>query len=213
MIKKIILFDFDGTIADTLPLVESIIQKIGPRYRLDLSEQRISVYKDLPAKEILHKIKLKKWLIPFFVLEMKFRLYLQKSSIVLFPEIKNQLNLLREKGYELQILSSNASNTIEKILQKEGLEDTFSTIHASSKLFGKHKKLIELKQQLGPHLMYIGDEVRDADACKIAQIPMIAVSWGYNSPKVLSKSPILDLIDHQKNLYHKIHHYFSEIQE
>ncbi|KXX67189.1 HAD hydrolase-like protein [Flammeovirga sp. SJP92] len=212
MFKKTILFDFDGTIADTLPLVESIIQKIGPRYKLDLSENRLSVYKDLPAKEILHKIKLKKWLLPLFVLEMKYRLYLKKSAIPLFPALKNQILRLYQEGYDIQILSSNATKTIQKILEKEKLNKAISTIHSSSKLFGKHKKLSVLKQKYGDHLLYVGDEVRDAEACNIAQIPMIAVGWGYNSPKALQKAQIAVLVEDQEKLFQTIHHYFSEFQ-
>ncbi|NME71773.1 HAD hydrolase-like protein [Flammeovirga aprica] len=212
MFKKTILFDFDGTIADTLPLVEHLIQKIGPRYRLDLSENRISVYKDLPAREILHKIKLKKWLLPFFVLEMKCRLYFQKASIPLFPEVKHQLLQLKKEGYELQILSSNASSTIRKILERENLSQVVSVIHSSSKLFGKDKKLSALKQQYGHQLLYVGDEVRDAEACQIAQIPMLAVGWGYNSPQALKKTLIIDLVEEPNLLTQKIQQYFSEIQ-
>jgi phosphoglycolate phosphatase len=37
-------------------------------------------------------------------------------------------------------------------------------------------------------VMYIGDEVRDIDAAKKAEVAAVSVTWGYNTEEVLTKN-------------------------
>ena len=44
------------------------------------------------------------------------------------------------------------------------------------------------KHNLKPQeIIYVGDEVRDIQACKKIGVKIIAVSWGYNSKEILDR--------------------------
>jgi phosphoglycolate phosphatase-like HAD superfamily hydrolase len=49
-------------------------------------------------------------------------------------------------------------------------------------------------------MIYIGDETRDIEACKKINVPIIAVSWGFNSHKSLASHSPTYLINNPKEL-------------
>lgn len=49
-------------------------------------------------------------------------------------------------------------------------------------------------------VIYVGDETRDIDSAKKAGVKGIAVSWGFNSKKVLAKHHPDALIEHPQEL-------------
>lgn len=209
MREKVILFDFDGTLVDTISIVENIIHKIGPRYGLNLEEKSIQAYRDLPAADILKKIALRPWLIPFFVGEIKLRIHFKKNEIQFFNHIPQLLEKLAHQGYKIQILSSNSSRTIKKIMKEAGLMHTIDMVYASSKLFSKDQKLKKIEQSINGKLLYIGDEVRDVEACNQANIDIIAVSWGYNSENILNKQKTNCLVNDPTKLFQAVESYFE----
>lgn len=45
------------------------------------------------------------------------------------------------------------------------------------------------KHDLRPHqLLYVGDEHRDIVACQEVKVPVVAVTWGYDSQELLEKA-------------------------
>jgi phosphoglycolate phosphatase-like HAD superfamily hydrolase len=55
-------------------------------------------------------------------------------------------------------------------------------VMTTSALLGKAKILKEIKTD---DMIYVGDEVRDIEACKKAGVPVIAVTWGFNDMEAL----------------------------
>lgn len=66
----------------------------------------------------------------------------------------------------------------------------FDFIFSCRKIFGKHriiKKAIKKNNLSINEIVYIGDEIRDIDACKKIGVNIISVSWGYNNKSSLIK--------------------------
>ena len=55
-------------------------------------------------------------------------------------------------------------------------------------MFGKIKALKQAKKQLKTDFVYVGDELRDIEACHKNNIPVVSVSWGFNSAESLQKN-------------------------
>jgi phosphoglycolate phosphatase len=68
---------------------------------------------------------------------------------------------------------------------------------------------IVIKQrQIKPEtVIYVGDETRDIEAAKKANVQVIAVSWGFNSPEALARENPNFLIDHPWELLEVINRY------
>jgi phosphoglycolate phosphatase len=103
--------------------------------------------------------------------------------------IENLLRNLSQKGYILGIITSNNADTVTDFVKSHNI-DVFSFIHSELNLFGKHKALrhlMEDKQIKTYEMIYIGDEVRDIEACKKVGVPIISVTWGFNGKRILKK--------------------------
>lgn len=119
---------------------------------------------------------------------MKKEIGKMREDISVFQGMRELLEELARQ-YQVIILSSNTEETIQRLFEKNKFPDV--EIISDSSLFGKDKviKRSLKKHSLAPEeAVYIGDEIRDVEACKRANIEMIAVAWGYNSEKALRKA-------------------------
>lgn len=87
------------------------------------------------------------------------------------------------KEHTLGILTSNASENVHLFLVNHYMDSHFSFVENELDIFGKEKMLRKLKADF-----YIGDETRDIEAAKKAGAKSVAVTWGFESEKLLRKS-------------------------
>ena len=84
---------------------------------------------------------------------------------------------------------SEISNTyvenVSDFLKRNEIESYFSYIRTKVAIFGKKKALIKAKKILKTNFLYVGDEIRDIEACKKSNTPIVCVSWGLNSAQGL----------------------------
>ncbi|WP_281614045.1 HAD-IA family hydrolase [Flammeovirga sp. SubArs3] len=187
--KITIVFDFDGTIADSLTLVTKIVTQLSSKYRLKNDHLELSDFQNLPAKEIIKLLGLKWWNLPLFIFEVKQKMNKDLNEVKLFDQIEETIQTLNNIDVELNIMSSNSKKNINSFLKQKNLSHYFSKIYTSSKLFKKDKSILKIKNAYpNSTLIYVGDEIRDIEACQKINIPIIAVSWGYNSYQALKKS-------------------------
>lgn len=187
-----VIFDFDGTIADTLPFMRKRMLKL-------IKEMKVT---DLPDNVIIEKIRSKSypelmkefkisWLkLPFIlskVYQAQMDFYNEIAKTKLFPGIEETLEKLQKKGFQLGILSSNMKENIDKFIKVKKLE-MFDFVYCEKNIFGKDKAILRLLKEHGlnkDEVIYIGDEVRDIEACKKAGVKIISVSWGFNNKENL----------------------------
>lgn len=70
------------------------------------------------------------------------------------------------------------------------LDSLFDFIYSGVTIFGKTtiiNNVLRQKQFKPQAVIYVGDETRDIEASKKANIKVIAVTWGFNSPEILAK--------------------------
>jgi phosphoglycolate phosphatase len=111
--------------------------------------------------------------------------------------MKKTLFDLKKKNLILGIMSTNAEVNIRKFLDINKI-DVFDYVIGKGSLFGKDKiiKSILKKRKLkNTEVLYVGDEVRDIEACKKLKIKIISVTWGFNDKEVLKKMKPDFLID------------------
>ena len=129
------------------------------------------------------------------------------NSIELIEGMKEVLYKLKERNVCLSVISSNSESNIREYFQNSGI-DVFDDIHSSKGLFGKDVSISRYISKSGmdkSETLYVGDEVRDIEACKKCSVKIIAVTWGYdiadvlklNNPDFIANNPneILDIYD------------------
>jgi phosphoglycolate phosphatase len=187
---KLILFDFDGTIADTFHLGVKISNRLALKYNYGIITPDKEEYcRGKPGKEILKEAGISFYKLPFVVSSFKKEFSKVISELMPFDNICDVIRTLKSH-YELGVITSNASENVNNFMNRNNLDDVFSFIISSRNLFGKAKiftKIIKERNYQNEELIYIGDETRDIEAAKKKKIKIIAVSWGFNSYELLNK--------------------------
>lgn len=188
-----LIFDFDGTLVDSMQLYIRGFNEVGTDFGLpkidssNLQEVKQSSVKDLMKRYGIGPVKLAKLL---FTVNKNLKQDIEKVEF--FPEMKSVLTKL-SKEFKLGILTSNHLENVQAFLNRQDFNNIFDFIYASKNLFGKDKVLSALLKQHKldkNEVLYFGDEVRDIEACQKIQVKMAAVTWGFNDRSLLiAKNP------------------------
>jgi len=187
--KKMIIFDFDGTIADTFDESYDIYNEIAPKYKCkQITIKEKAVLRDKKPQEFFEKYGITKMKSSLLLLKGRKKLSKRIKKIMPSRGMIETLKSIRAEGFTMGILTSNSKKNVNIFLKNHGLTDIFDFIRSGKHLFGKSrslKSILRRKKISRKSVVFIGDETRDIEAAKKAEIPVIAVSWGYNSSKIL----------------------------
>ncbi len=191
MALKVIIFDFDGTLADTYDAFVEIANSLSGEFGYKpVNEQEQENLKNLSAKDLIKQSEISVFKIPFVLKRLNSELTHKIKELEPIQDIPYCVKKLKSQGYTLGIITSNAEENVVSFLTNHELEQFFDFIYAGTTLFGKHKiirKLLKEKQLLPHEVMYIGDETRDIHSAKKSHVKCVGVTWGFNSGEALSK--------------------------
>ena len=193
---KTIVFDFDGTIANTIDIgIEIYNNEIVPKFKLKrvTKEEVAYLRKEKSQREILKRHNVSFFKLPFIVLSIRRALSKRMNEVEPQKDIVELIKTLKAQGYGLGILSSNSRSNIKIFLKNYELSQCFDFIVTSKNIFGKHRGMNRIIQK--QEFIYIGDETRDIQAAKRADIVSIAVTWGFNKKDALEKQNPDHIID------------------
>jgi len=180
--NKYIIFDFDGTLVDSIELAINVYNRIAPKYKCKPIQDE--------ARELLSSRNPQKYFKEYGVTPFKLLLLVYTVRRELGKHISDMnpvkgmdaaLRDLRKAGYKLGVLTSNSRKNVSRFLENNKLADLFEFICSGRHLLGKDKVILDIiKKETIPadSVLYVGDETRDALAMKKAGIPIISVSWG-----------------------------------
>lgn len=208
MAYRSLIFDFDGTIADTLEEVRRIFNRLAPDYGLrEIPPAEVPVLRHLSLKQLLHRLGIAKRHVPSLVARGTSMLRGAIAGLALIDGMAQVLPDLRRRAGTFGILTSNAPPNVELFLRAHGLRDLFNFVSSTPKLHGKAKHLRAIRKTFSlrtEEMIYIGDEIRDVRAARKAGIAVAAVTWGFNSPEALAAAKPDFLIDTPAGFLHLI---------
>lgn len=191
MTVRIILFDFDGTIADTLDSIVKITNRLAGEFGYKKTTlEDVEYMRNMNSMQIIKTSGIPIFKVPFLLQMVKLELNHEIQNLKPIPGIVEALEVLNSKEYQLGIVTSNSLENVKGFLERNDMAKLFSFIHAGSTLFGKNKAIKSFLKKAGissEQVIYVGDETRDIEAAKKVKIKVIAVSWGFNSKAVLAK--------------------------
>jgi phosphoglycolate phosphatase len=203
MQKKIVLFDFDGTIANTLTCVVEIFNRVAPKYNLpQIDPDKLHSLRGKTPTELIKEYNIPLIKIPFLVQDIRSQLKKEIGSVTVFPGMKEVLSHLKKNGYRMGIISSNSAGNVKAFLDNNRITE-IDFIHNELNIFGKDKALKNVlrKYSFQPaDTIYVGDEVRDIEACKKAGVDVISVTYGFNTKESLMKHDPTFLVDTPEEL-------------
>lgn len=178
---KTIIFDLDGTVADTLPLCIAAFRKsIEPLLKAEVTDKQI-IDTFGPSEEGTIRA-----LIPDFEkegVEAYLRHYeeLHYTCPVPFPGIIAVLDFIRSKDVNLAMVTGKGIHSAKMSIQKFGLEPYFEVLSAGSPLGSNKiegiKKVMKNFSSTTSDSIYVGDAPSDITYCKQLGIPIVAAAW------------------------------------
>jgi phosphoglycolate phosphatase len=201
---NVIIFDFDGTIADSFGTFVAITNRLAIEYGFPtLGPEEVQHFRSLSSREIIRQAKVPRIRLPFFLRRFRREFNSEVCNLQPIAGMKEALLALKHRGDRLGIVSSNSEENVRSFLKTQGLEALFDFVGGGLPLFGKEKILRQIirKNHLNPaRVIYVGDETRDVEAARKTEIKVIAVGWGFNTSQALARHQPDFLIQHPNQL-------------
>lgn len=191
MLKTAVVFDFDGTIADSIPHILRAMNELAPTYGYPpLTNEEFESLRQYSLHDLIKKFKIPFYKLPFLISKLRKTITGRMHQMGLCKGMNELIRQLDERGYTLGIVSSSPLPNIKFFLDKQGLY-MFDFVESQLNLFGKGKTIESILKKKGivkSEAIYIGDEMRDIEACRSIGLDVIGVTWGFNNEEGLRKS-------------------------
>jgi HAD superfamily hydrolase (TIGR01549 family) len=201
--KHVIVFDFDGTISDSVVIMFQILNKMSKSYGFRrILKSELSEYRKMGTEELIKELKISKEHLPAVIDEIHKGLAKNANNIKPVEGMIEVIKSLTLAGYKMGILTTNTRKNVVDFLKKYKIE-CFQYIYPMAGLYGKAellKNLIDEHRITAEKVVYIGDETRDIEAGRSCQVKTVAVTWGLNGREALSLKNPDWLIDNPKQL-------------
>ena len=185
-----IIFDFDGTIANSSIVFMHGWNAYADQYRyLKVDESDIELARKLTLHECAKRFHFPMYKMPIILPKIYSYFKQHVHEIEAYEGMKEALEALKKEGYALYILSSNDKANIEAFLQHNDIT-VIDEVLTSNKLFGKDrvlKRFMRERKVEAESIFYVGDELRDIEACNKCNIDFGWVSWGLQGFELIEK--------------------------
>lgn len=182
--KPLLIFDFDGTLANTLETGIGIYNELADGYGLSaVTEQEVRELRKLNTRALLDHLGISRLMAVKIGANIRKVLHKRMDQVEMVEGIQEAILSLHAEGFRLGILTSNSIGNVRLVLQRFSLLECFGFIEAGVSLFGKsHRILNVLRKEKIPagEVIYVGDETRDMEAARDSKVSSIAVCWGVN---------------------------------
>lgn len=194
MERKVLIFDMDGVLFDTIPYAEKVYLDNHPG-------MTTGMYRSLHMGNFHEETKKYAHLKKEETEEEKNNRNIAyaeaKSKTPMFDGVEELLKDLHNSGY-LLVLNTNAyDKNCLPLLEKSGIKNLFDLIATAE--FSKSKvekfKLIEEKYNTTKDkILFITDSLGDVKEAQIAKVPTVAVTWGVHDRLFFDKEKYSNII-------------------
>ena len=200
--NRTIIFDFDGTIADSLPIILKIYTHVlpgGPQ----ITKELFHLLRKLPAHKVAAKLDISLWRLPWLLKKGRKKMHDHLDEVLPFDGISDVLKELQNRGYKLQIVTSNSRTNVVAFLEMNNMTAYFDQVSSVRRLNGKPrvlKRIVSRQKLVMAETYYVGDEARDVMATQKVGMPIVAVAWGFNDATLLREMKPTAVIETPKEL-------------
>jgi len=187
--RKAVIFDFDGTIADSFEYVFAFIKSEAHNTQIYTASQLKSM-RQMSMKRLCLHMGIPFWKLPKTYFKGRKVMRAHMEYVQPFPGMPEVIKQLHSEGYQLFVASANSSKNIRHLLQRQDLLHYFRAVRGGSGFAGKASfiRQVLLRYRLPKRFTwYVGDETADVVAAAAAGVRCLAVTWGFADPKQLKE--------------------------
>lgn len=184
MAYRLAIFDFDGTLADTMPWFVGVLNEVSDRFGIRrIDQQEYDALREMSPVQIMKYLDVAPLRVPAMAAYVRKRMTHEIDEIALVQGMADVLRALDGAGMQLAVVSSNVAANVRKVLGRE-LSGLMAAFETGVPLLGKPVKLrhvLKVCATAPEDAIYFGDEIRDMEAAAIVGMASGGVAWGYNS--------------------------------
>ena len=188
---RVIIFDFDGTLADTMLLGWEISNRLSHKFGYrEVKREELADFRSKSTQNVIKGVGISLIKLPLVAQQFKRELNKEILNLKLFKGIDVMIKTLYEAKYILGILTSNSRSNVNKFLGNHDLEEFFDFVHSGNNIFGKHtsiKNILKKHDLRDKEVILVGDETRDIEAARKCKLKIISVTWGFHLKEILEK--------------------------
>jgi HAD superfamily hydrolase (TIGR01549 family) len=182
-------FDFDGTIADSFWLFAEKLDELAPEFGYEpIGKSEAERLRKKDPALFFASIHIPPDKLPLLVERLREEFGKDMHCLAPFKGIPEVLQILKEQGYRLGLVSANSEENVRAFMRSHQLS-VFEFLECGCDLPGKPEALGRRLREMNLRpcdMVYIGDQVRDAQAARDVGIRFGAVSWGFSTIKSLN---------------------------
>lgn len=187
-----ILFDLDGTLIDTNELINESFRHTFKQFGLEYTHEEILAFNGPPLQATFEKIDLDK-AEAMISTYRKHNLAHHDSYVKAFPNVKDTLELLKESGLKLGIVTTKMRKTAIRGMKLTGIYDYFDTIIGLDDITNAKphpEPVLTAMKYLNADpetTLMIGDNSHDIESGQNAGVKTAGVSWSLKGEEALRK--------------------------
>lgn len=201
---KLVAFDLDGTIGDTIPLCirsfkKAVIPYIGHELSDDDVIQTFGLNEQRMIGSIIDTLHKESALEDFYTIYKNLH---EQMCPRPFPGIRKLITDLKQSGIIVALITGKGSKSCDITLQQFDMNTLFDKVLTGNEV--RNIKADSLKWLLQSYhlspceVVYIGDTIADIKACKAIGVDCLSAAWGV--PEKVAQ----DLVRHNKNIFYDI---------
>jgi len=192
MAERAVLFDLDGTLADTAPDLGAALNRLRADQGLEpVPLERLRPFASAGARGLVHAgLGVKPGDEDYEALRTAFLEAYRENTCVdtrLFPGVPELLAELEGRDIPWGIVTNKATRFTDRIVETLGLSPACVVCGDTTEHLKPHPApLLHAAEQLRlptGACLYLGDDLRDVQAALAAGMRAIAVGWGYHHPE------------------------------
>jgi phosphoglycolate phosphatase len=136
-VPTLVIFDFDGTLADTWDwLANELVAAGGDLGIRPIDRREVETLRSKPTRDVFRRLGISLWRLPWLAAHIRRRAEAAAGELRLFEGASEMITTLRDAGITLAITSSNSEVTIRYILG-DLLAERIQLYACETPVFGK----------------------------------------------------------------------------
>ncbi|KTC74317.1 hydrolase [Legionella birminghamensis] len=203
---RLVVFDWEGTISDTLGQIIDYVASEARRLNLgemdpELAREHVSLGLVNATKKVFPHLSPPQ--LEQLLEAVQLKLYARHAEVYLIPGVLELIQRLSKEGVFLAIATNKGQQSLHKALQSTGLEKYFTVTKSAGVLPSKPhpEMLVEILRDFGvtpEDTLMIGDSPTDMEMAKSLEVDVIGVDFYHQHPELLEQSGALAVFDDYK---------------
>ena len=114
---QLVIFDFDGTLADSFPWFVQMVNGIAQRFNFrQVADDEVETLRRMSALQVVRHLRIPLWKIPMIANYVRQQMHQDRAGITRFAGVDEVLAHLHQSGVTLALVTSNSLANVQHVL-------------------------------------------------------------------------------------------------